>query len=210
MALGVARIHRGVALKKCVGVLTVTRLSEYYSALMSPTPTETIDLWLYADAHRTVRGRVPLGDLHRLLPSLAEPGGEAEYELAFDRDPKNRARVRGTVRAVLMLQCQRCLEAVPLAVDAPVHLVAVEGLAEAEGLPEECNPLLAEQPTVSPVELVEDELLLALPLVPMHPGDSCRPPKLESAPAGWENAGGAETRPVEANPFAVLASLNKH
>lgn len=176
---------------------------------MSPSPTDTIDLWLCADAQKTVRGRLLLSDLPRLLPSLAESGGEAEYDLTFDRDPKNRARVRGTVRAVLKLQCQRCLEAVPLAVEAPIHLIAVEGLEEAERLPEECNPLLIDQSKVHPSELVEDELLLALPLVPMHPGDSCRPAKLESGLEG-EDAGAEETLPVEANPFAVLAGFKKH
>jgi uncharacterized protein len=102
-------------------------------------------------------------------------------------------------------QCQRCLQPVlvPVNVDCELRFVATE--AEAAALDAETEyDVLALAPRTDLRALVEDELLLALPVVPKH-GRCPQPlPHLDAALA--QPPGGAE---VAANPFAVLAALKE-
>lgn len=150
-----------------------------------------------AELGRTLEGRLPVARLRRLAEVLADRQGEVEVRLEFEREPRSRSVVRGSIRGVLRLTCQRCLQPFELALDLPVHLVVVRSDAEAERLAAEEDPLLVgDAQALSLAELVEDELLLALPQVPAHPPPGCRPP------AGSETATGAGS-----SPFAALDSL---
>ncbi len=105
--------------------------------------------------------------------------------------------------AVLSLTCQRCLQAVetPVEVDRWFRFVADEATAEAEDEDSE-EDVLALEPRPSLRELVEDELLMELPLVPMH--EACPTPL--PLPPEDPAAEPAEDKP---NPFAALASLKR-
>ena len=102
----------------------------------------------------------------------------------------------------LRLTCQRCLQPVDLAVDfkRTFRFVANEELAAAEDEASE-EDVLALTKQFNIVELIEDELLMAMPLVPMH--DICpQPVKLQAADPDFE------AEPAEKpNPFAVLSRL---
>ena len=99
--------------------------------------------------------------------------------------------------------CQRCLGEVStyLEFDRSYRFVADEATAEAED--DECEEdLLAISREFNLSELIEDELLMALPQVPMH--DVCPvQPKMAAIDAEFE-ALGVEGKP---NPFAALAAL---
>lgn len=186
-------------------VLTNRLVSYYYSALMSTPLPDLIDLWRLADANERISGEIELQQMARLSGALLDLEGCARFELEFDRDAKRRARVRGVAAATLQLECQRCLDAVSYPLRVTVHLVAVGGLDEAAQLPEECSPLLNGKEKVRLGELIEDELLLALPLVPMHPAGACTHAPIESQ-AGV----GVEATSADSNPFAALAALKHH
>lgn len=109
-------------------------------------------------------------------------------------------------QVLLPLSCQRCLAPVdtPMAVDRWFRFVADEATAAAED--EDCEEdVLALEPRPSLRELIEDELLMELPLVPMH--DSC--PQALAAPADPGVDGAAEGQAPRRNPFAELAKLKK-
>lgn len=104
------------------------------------------------------------------------------------------------------LSCQRCLGPVhtPLTVDRWFRFVADEATAEAQDDESE-EDVLALEPRPSLHELLEDELLMELPLVPMH--DECPVPVvMQAADPALSNE--AET-PERRNPFAELAKLKK-
>jgi uncharacterized protein len=148
-----------------------------------------------AELGRTLEGRLPLARMRRLADMLSDRGGEAAVRLEFRREGRGRATVRGTIRAGLRLTCQRCLEPFELILDLPVRLVRSD--VEAGRLAEEEDPLLVdEDQALSLAELVEDELLLALPQVPAHPPPGCR--------VLAEGEASAESRP---SPFSALAEL---
>ena len=167
---------------------------------MLASPADRADPWRLAAQGRTLTGRMALGSLPRLAPSLVD-SGDVEYRLAFHLDSDHRAVVSGQVAAKLLVQCQRCLEPLAIAVDSRFELAFVRGLDEAARLPETYEPAVAEDGRVRPADLVEDELLLALPPVPVHADPACAG-QPAAAPPGAEADGKNLT-----NPFAVLAAL---
>jgi uncharacterized protein len=167
---------------------------------MLASPADRADPWRLAAQGRSLAGRLALGGLPRLAPLLVDPG-DVEYRLAFHLDSDHRAVVSGQVAAKLLVQCQRCLEPLAIAVDSRFELAFVRGLDEAARLPETYEPAVAEDGWVRPADLVEDELLLALPPVPVHADPACAG-QPAAAPPGAEADGENLT-----NPFAVLAAL---
>lgn len=170
--------------------------------------SDYLDPWCAAEQRRRLEGTIALAELPRVVDLLVNPEGGVHFELEFFRDVKRRSCVRGRVTATLELCCQRCLEPLAFQVDAAPLLGLVRGGDEAERLPQEYDPLIVEDGRIRPVELVEDELILALPQVPMHaPGEACAKGALRQA---LVVAPADEPAEEEAdNPFRVLARLKK-
>ena len=170
---------------------------------MSQHLPDHLDPWRFADLGKRISGSYQLKDLPRLSLCLIDSQGEVSFTLEFFRDRQRRACLRGRVVSELLLQCQRCLDVMRLSVDSEVALAFVESIDEAEGLPDELDPQLVDEGRVSLRDLIEDELLLALPQVSMHPDEACkiRP-----------DSGPGEEKPaaVRENPIAVLAELKRN
>jgi uncharacterized protein len=108
-------------------------------------------------------------------------------------------------QATVPLTCQRCMSVVetPVEVDQWYRFVASEDIAMAEDDQSE-EDLLVMEPQFNLLAVLEDELLMALPLVPMH--EECPvTPKLQAGDIGEE--GVAAEPGKKPNPFAVLAQL---
>jgi uncharacterized protein len=172
---------------------------------MSRLP-DSLDPWRAAEQGRLLEGSVPLVDLPRVAGLLATPEGDARFRLEFFLDHRGRACVRGQVQAEVPLVCQRCLDPVTVPVDASVLLAVVSGVNEAARLPDAYEPLLAEDDRIAPLDLIEDEIILALPHVPRHePRQACR-----NVSETEEDAGSATGEVLrDDNPFRVLADWKK-
>ena len=112
--------------------------------------------------------------------------------------------------AEVPLTCQRCMGAVltPVEVDQWYRFVATEDIAMAEDDQSE-EDLLVMEPQFDLIAVLEDELLMALPLVPMHE-DCPTPVVLSTGETGLpheDEAGDAVPAAEKPNPFAVLAQL---
>jgi uncharacterized protein len=168
---------------------------------MSQRLPEFFDPRRPADLSGQMSGQIRLDRLSRLIEAIE--GGEpmVEVQLGIECDDQGRVILSGRVQARLTLECQRCLGPVAFPVDIGFRLAVVETLAQAERLPDELDPLLlADGGPLRLADMVEDELLLALPQVPMHqPGDCVEPLLKEDA-----------VPPAEAaNPFSVLKALKR-
>lgn len=172
---------------------------------MSPRLPDSVDPWRIADSGKRFAGSIPLDQLKRLCEALTRREGEAEFELAFHRDQQRRVLIDGRVKALLSLECQRCLGPMEHRVDSTFHLAVIEVADEVERIPEHCEPVQAEDGEISPLALIEDELLLSIPQVPMHDRAEC------PADPGFfrrESVGSDEVdEEAPPNPFAVLAAL---
>lgn len=143
-----------------------------------------------AAGRRTLAGTV---DAAGLAPRLAEalarkkPAGTVDYELSFAPGPGGAVAVTGRLEARLEATCQRCLRPFTLELEVPVGV-----LLEAGG--ETGSDWEATVATASLAELIEEELLLALPFQPRHPQPDCAPDEADSGGTG-EGAGGESQRP---------------
>jgi DUF177 domain-containing protein len=176
--------------------------------LTEPLPA-TLDVRKAAARGVSVSGTLKPLDLQRFRPLLASDDGAVEAELTFSRDEENRHVIHVAVEADVTVTCQRCLE--PMS----QHLISENLLAvmwtdeQAAHLPRHLDPLIVAEEACSLWELVEDELILAMPPFSYHDTEDCR----ESI-AGFSVPVPEEVTAVEKpNPFNVLAQLkpgNKH
>lgn len=169
-----------------------------------------IDSLRFAAGHECITGKVAVAQLARVADMLAGTDGWLDCSVegvSFAGVLAGRVGLHLRVNGQLKLYCQRCLAEVVFdcAVDSRLLLVANE--ADATEWPEdeleadEFDAIPASR-ELSLLALVEDEVLLALPVVPRHA--DC------VMPAGQELDGGQEEQESEPSPFAALAGLKKH
>lgn len=141
---------------------------------MSREFPDFIEPWRAADGARQIAGTLPLARLKRLVPLLAlENGGKAEGEvtfgLEFGYDPQRRACVEVEVSAQLPLMCQRSLKPYTESISQHSVLVIISEASEQQLLSDDEEFLLVDEGRLAVADLVEDELLLAIPQVPRNP-----------------------------------------
>jgi len=154
-----------------------------------------------ADAEADVDFAVPLAELSGLRALHAGLAGSAQGRVHFAREegvPVVDLRFSGTVS----LECQRCLQPMEQAIETESRIALIGAEAEAGRAPLEREPVLAPGGRISIAELLTEELLLVLPIVPLHEDrERCtaEPVEAEHAPQGGETH----------RPFANLADLLK-
>ena len=167
---------------------------------MSAEIPEVLDAWRSVAARHRIEGRVPLASLPRLRDGLLDPDGEVRFALDFDRDALQLPCVVLEAEAELPLQCQRSLQRFLLPVKIEQRLGLIRDEADEAALPEGYEALLVPADgRLHPLDLVEDELILALPVVPVRPG---------SEPVEGDTPQEAEA-PRQDNPFAALSAWKK-
>lgn len=168
-----------------------------------PAHQPVIDGFEFASAGAKQQGVWPLGDFPRLRDVLASDAGEVAYEISGLRDERGRPSLRLKVKGTLVLRCQRCLEAMAFEVDTEETLVLAATLAEIHAEPADSRgpDRVVAGKEMALRELIEDELILAVPYAPRH--EDCEP-----AGAGPGEEKGAEN----ASPFAGLRGMmrSKH
>jgi uncharacterized protein len=145
-----------------------------------------------------------LSELPRLQDVLAEPRGVLDASFAFSKAPSGRAAASVAIRAVPQLVCQRCLQGFAFPVDggSEVEFAADESGGESDT---ERELVRAERGLVRLRDLAEEELLLALPLVP-----ACSAPEnCGRAPSFAAGAERAEDSQEMRRPFGALQDLLK-
>ena len=161
---------------------------------------DRLDLYAMAEAGRELHGRMALADLPRVLPLLESDAGELDVVLELGRDEDGTHTLCGSVKGNLELRCQRCLEPVTYGLDTQFRLALVFSQEAAGEVPDRYEPLLITREPTSLVEVVSEEVLLALPIVAVHDETSeCHALANEYAPAVAKRE----------NPFAVLARLKE-
>lgn len=174
---------------------------------------ERLDVRALARAGDRLEGETPASQCERLLAELA-PTPAAMPHIHWRAQGEWRERLGGagqcwlhlTASVSLPLVCQRCMGAVEmlLEVDRTFRFVSDEATAEREDEEAE-EDVLALSPQFDLIGLIEDELLMALPLVPRHEPDCPAPVQLSAQDAGFDEAQ-TQGRP---HPFAALAQLKR-
>lgn len=148
-----------------------------------------------AQARRRFSGSVPLARLERLADLISDAAdAEIGFEVDFSLDEQRQVRATVRVFGEVPMICQRTLKPYRQGVDSGSVVGIVAGEQAAEALPEDYEPLVLEAPRIRLEDLIAEELLLALPLVPTAP---------DSLPLGDVKPASTETH----RPFAGLADL---
>lgn len=149
---------------------------------------------MFAKEGRVLEGALAVSGLERLHDLLAEVSGDVSFRLQGLKGEHGELMLQLEVRGLLSLACQRCLKAIPfdLDVDSLLELVPEGSDMSQDELEDDTRDFLPVAGELYVAELVEDEILLALPVAPRH--EKCGLP-------GTADVG------ERINPFAALSGL---
>lgn len=167
-----------------------------------------LDVKAFAEEGGQLAGEEAVGQHARLLAETAGRGADLPVTWSATGEMRDPDHVHPGVwlhlqaSTVLLLTCQRCLDIVDVAVstDRSFRFVADENTAAAQDDQSE-EDLLALSRSFDLMELIDDELLMEMPVAPRH-GICPEPVKMATADAGFDAA--AAEHP---NPFALLQKL---
>ena len=166
--------------------------------LMLPDLPQTIEPLRLAKAGKKIAGRYALNDMQRLGGLLRDRIGHVLFMLEFTRDEEQKLYcIIGKIETKLHVVCQRCLGSMELQINSLVNLSIVSGQTDISNLPDKYEPLILDDDSISLLELIEDELLLAVPMSPTHELNRCPAAKILDE---MHDA-------VPNRPFAILKKL---
>jgi uncharacterized protein len=125
-----------------------------------------IDGLQFARAAMERRGRVGIEQMPRLARMQCSTEG-LDYRLSGGRASNGKPCLRISVRGELRLPCQRCLSPLPLAIEVDAELQLAESEREIVGAEDNIDRVLVSR-RMDVGQLVEDEVILGLPMVPRH------------------------------------------
>jgi len=170
--------------------------------LKGPIPPH-VDPRKLADRAATLEGELQLSELKRLVDPLEDDEGVVRARLEFGRDEQRTVVIRSELDVEVKMICQRCLEPVVLPIHSECEYAVVNEGASGQHLPKGYDVLEVGEDPLDLLALVEEELLLALPIVPLHDLEICQPP------AGPDEPEPSENEVSRSNPFSVLAQLKR-
>lgn len=173
---------------------------------MSAAAHERMDVDVLAGEGAGLERRYPIERFPRLADTVSDHRGEAVARLDFSQVGEGIPACEIQIEAAVTLTCQRCLEPYEQPLRSVAKLAFVADEADAGRVPEGYEAVVAPGARIDLVELVEDELLLSLPVVALHgEGTQC------AGAARQAEDDGREERPAETHrPFAQLQDLLKH
>ena len=154
-----------------------------------------------------LEGDIPLTQMKRLLPLLASDTGTVHVSLEFGIDSMAVVNLVGEIQADLVLVCQRCLEPMAWPLQLNLALAFLRPDDDEAAIPGSYEPYVVDTLPIRLTDMIEDEIILALPSIPRHDRTEC--PASE-----WiqdENTTADKPAEVEnqrENPFSVLAEMN--
>lgn len=144
-------------------------------------------------------GRFKLADMSRLAAECTDAEGELQWQLAGATNQFGHPTIEMQVSGEVRLRCQRCMQALPFTIGSKSVLVLGRSEQEADDiealLDDEAVDVIVGEHSMSVLDLIEDEALLALPPSPRH----------EQCPDG--DVAEVEKQQSKVSPFAVLKKL---
>ncbi len=160
------------------------------------------DPWQAADRNKLFEFKIGSNQFNRLELFKSEKTTQLNVMLEFLRENK-KALVKIKLTGDLILECQRCLKPMLYSLQIENTLVLVQGEQEAKKAAETYDPLLVNnEELIELIQLVEDEILLSLPTIAIHPYEDCQL-KIK------ENKQNIKPMIEKENPFLILQQLKK-
>jgi len=156
-----------------------------------------IDCLEFARSGGVLDRRIGLDELPRLADLLTTTEGYLSVRLEGQRDDQGKSWLQLDIAGEPVLCCQRCLGGVkvPLGIRSRLQLIAPGEDWPDDDLVDDSADAIAAEAALAVLQLIEDEVLLALPIAPRH--EQCESPSANASEHG-------------SSPFAALAALKKH
>lgn len=162
-----------------------------------------LDARRLADDNEELKGSVDGQKLQRIVEAVESIQTAVGYHMVFGRDAEGVRNVTGKCSVRVDMTCQRCLESVALDVEGNFCVGLVYSDEEARHLPKRFEPALMDQNgNIDPLEILEDELLLALPMFANHADGECTLKQPDAVTEEIESDSSGKE-----NPFEVLRQL---
>ena len=178
---------------------------------MLKTPADPVDVGLLSAQGSRFTCHYPVPELPRLVAGLAGQAGQVEAQFSF-HEVQGFPALEGALAAQVEVICQRCLEVFLLPMAAELKLAFVGSEEDEAEVPADFEAVVLQDLRLSLRDLVEDELLLSFPLVPMHAvgSSACRPAvKVLSQDEVAMLPEDPVVESPKANPFAGLKNMLK-
>lgn len=170
---------------------------------MNKTLQIEIDPYLCADQRRVFSGKLMYQEMSRIHNDIDESTPDVQVDIEFAREGKFIV-VTGRIQGYLVLQCAACLEALHFPIDIDVRLAVINDEALVTLIPKGFEPKIFDGEKLVLSELIEDELVLAMPDIARH--DVC-PVKLPNSSTSKDFV---EELDVKENPFKALEGFKKN
>jgi len=140
------------------------------------TEQVVIDSLEFARNKQVLHGKIAVASLPRLQDVVFSSDEMLEYELSGRMDQHGTLSLHCEVKGALQLSCQRCLGAFAYQVGVKSDLILVKdevALAEIDEDEREDVDVILADPHLDVLSLIEEEILLDLPMAPVHPIAEC-------------------------------------
>ena len=171
---------------------------------------QKVKLPLTPDPVRTAQKRLDYEGIYtsdlveRVADSVVSVDSDVECAMSFAIDNQRLAVITGDAKVSVTLACQRCGKPFPHHVHTTYCFSPVRSDEQAEALPEAYEPIeVNEFGEIDLLAMVEDEIILSLPVVPVHDSEHCEVSEADMV------FGELPDEAQKPNPFAVLASLKR-
>lgn len=175
--------------------------------ISSPLPLY-IDIRKAFDLESVLEGSCSLERLPRFADCLASRDGEVGGKLRFGLTRTGRRMITGSVSATVEVVCQRCLEPLSLELADTIQLALVESESQIDSLEAGWDPWMIDGPKISIASLLEEQLMLCMPLVSYHRNEECvKALEYQQREEPLDDSSGDRTAQ---SPFEVLKVLKKN
>lgn len=154
---------------------------------------------------KTLTGSVDASLCSRVKEAVKEINSSINVSLSFYLEDQGRKIVNIKASGSVKVICQRCLSSMPLQLECDTILCIVWSEEEADALPKNLEAWILPEDKGNLIDLIQDELLLALPFIAYHKKEECNPLDTKIVSKGLNN----KTKEVKtkSSPFEILKSL---
>ena len=167
--------------------------------MLNDLPT-FIDPSQLAHSHHRLTGQVALAQMTRIHDRLSDIQGDVLIDWQFGIDDKHRTKIDGYIKTQFIMLCMRCMQPMSWTIDAKTALILLKDGQSSDDIPDDYEGISLTITPISLTSLIEDELILALPLVARH----------TVCPSNEYVLSENVTEPLTpSNPFHILSELKK-
>jgi uncharacterized protein len=142
-------------------------------SLMQSEQPQSINPLRLAKNKEQIKGSLSFDSLTRLEDILLDNHGQVQYSLSFDFDGSGICLIESYIDTAVLLQWQRCLKSVIIEIQKSSVFGVYKDSDEFKKLEDNYEPCQLDEEFILVEKLVEDELLLAIPLIPLHIDKKC-------------------------------------